>query len=631
MEEQPFTTENIINITIDSHKLSGSLNLLYQFHRANSSAIEILKKSITDLTTSTQDLKNSLTSLSGSFQSLETFKDSSQTKQKNLETQLNSIESFQTQAIKSIESKFPEISNQVLTELENLKNDHKQNLQQIKSSFQNKLKKSKTSILHSVELSRIEASDQLVDGKFERQNSENFENLSLRIGNVEDRLKRISIEEIFEKSENCELNQRILSKDPEEREDLLGELNLKYVQVIGEVGKLRELLRSFAKEPKEESIVLPALGYSTYSTRISELEKKIKVLDEQLKDLNKPSLSQSPVYINKRKTFTDYKSIEHKIQENSLENTDFHSKFEELSKKLSEKVSVWDLDNYFKDNIEKFLGIQENTIQNLESRIFKDLIDRSESIKSEVPSIPHENIELINPPPDLKNLIISINNTLSIHQATILEELQRFSSELKSFEAKTNKFSTNLQVQDLRTQDLLKRQQHFEDFQQEITSHTQKLQDRLNRNSLKSTEDLEKTLSHLQELEKVRSNVQEIIHKMQEGNKLHKRDYNTIQELKQLLESKTSKEEIDQKVDKNELKKMFRNLSKKVKNIQIDRVQSELKLIEEGGANDSMKKIEEPFITTRKLSSECLACGKDLTLQNKSISKLPSQYKVNGI
>ena len=196
---------------------------------------------------------------------------------------------------------------------------------------------------------------------------------------------------------------------------------------------------------------------------------------------------------------------------------------------------------------------------------------------------------------------------------------------------KINKFTTNLQVQDIRTQDLLKRQQHFEDFQQEITSHIQKLKDRLNKNSLKSTEDQEKTLTHLQELEKVRSNVQEIIHKVQEGNKLHKRDYNTIQELKHLLDSKTSKEEIDQKVDKNELKKMLRNLSKKVNNNQIDRVQSELRHIEEGGINESMKKMEEPFITTRRLSSECLACGKDLSMQNKSVNKLPSQYKVKGI
>jgi hypothetical protein len=41
-----------------------------------------------------------------------------------------------------------------------------------------------------------------------------------------------------------------------------------------------------------------------------------------------------------------------------------------------------------------------------------------------------------------------------------------------------------------------------------------------------------------------------------------------------------------------------------------------------------MKKLEEPLITTRKLSNECLACGRDLSVQNRSVSKLPAQYKV---
>ena len=41
-----------------------------------------------------------------------------------------------------------------------------------------------------------------------------------------------------------------------------------------------------------------------------------------------------------------------------------------------------------------------------------------------------------------------------------------------------------------------------------------------------------------------------------------------------------------------------------------------------------MKKLEEPLITTRKYSNECLTCGRDLANKKKSASKLPAQFKV---
>lgn len=588
MEDLNFSSENIISVSLDFKKLSGTLNLLYQFHRSNSSSIEILQKSVIDLTTTTEDLTKSLNFLSSSIKSLELFKESSQIKQKNLETQINSIEDLQIQGYKSLEKKLPEFSNQMLTELEKVKTEQKTNLQEIKSEIRQKLKKSKSSIMQSVELSRVEATEYAVEAKLVRQNSENFELLAMRLENVENSLKRLSYEENFDNSEEIELNKRILNQIPEERSDLVAELNLKYLSVINEVAKLREMLRSFAQVPKEES--LPAsTNYITYSTRISELEQKIKDMDENFKDLNNKPIQYSPLLDNKRNSYSALDKGKRKVREGLKglkELNEFQQNFVELNKKLEEKVSIVELENYIKVNIDKFLGFQESPVKDLENRIFKDLIDRSESLKSQnFRSISEENLDkplghaknvldsLSQEHPafedyykDLKNLIQNMTSTISLNQATTIEEIERFSSDLKTFEAKINKFSTTLQVQDLRIQDILKRQQHSEDFQQEISNHIQKFEDRLKRNSLKS-EDLEKNLIHLQELEKIRNNVQEIIHKVQEGNKLHKQDYNTIQELRKLLDSKTSKEDIDQKVDKNELKKIFRNLSSKVNNI----------------------------------------------------------------
>lgn len=633
MEDPSFNSENLIHLSIDFKKLSGTLNLLYQHNRANSSNIEVLQKSFLDLSSASQFTSNTLSSVKTAFEAFELFQQSSIQKQKNLETQIKSLEENFSASLKSIEKKLPELSNQFNSELDKLRFDQRNIIQEIKSKVERKIKKSKTSILQSVELSRVEAEPQH-DLNFNRQNSEIYEGLSARVEQIESSLKRVSFDEIFDNCEDLGMH-GFRRKSIEEKNDLIMELNLKYVQVVSEVAKLREMMRALANLDEEKPVDLN-VNYLTFSKRIENVEYQIRMMQEKVKESEKEFKVQTPNPLSqKRKSLTEL-AIQKAPEKSISSNLDLQKKLNELKSLIQEKVSFYDLNLFVKDQIEQVLGPNRNLVSQLESQIFKEIDHRSELsntdlAKSVLIEATEKSLEFKSSNQDqnlIKDLLKTVQDSLDKQHLLTTSELERLSNEIKIFDAKINKVTTAIQVQDIRTQDLSKRVQVLEDFRQEASDQIQKLVDRFKKTSIKSSEELEKTVTQLQEMEKIRNNVQEIIHKLQEGSKLHKRDYETIQELKSMLESKLSKEEIEQKVDKNDLKKMFRNLTKRVTANQIERIQSDIKTIEENGVNESIKKIDEPLITTRKLSYECLACGKDLSSQNKSVSKLPAHYKV---
>ena len=629
MEDTTFNSENLINLSIDFKKLSGTLNLLYQHNRTNSANIEVLQKSFIDLSSSSQFTSNTLSLIKTTFEAFDQFQQSSIQKQKNLETQIKSLEESFAASLKSLEKKLPDLSTQINSEIDKLKSDQKNLVQEIKSKIE---RNSKPSILQSVELSRVET-DLQHDLNFHRQNSEVYEGLNARVEQIETSLKRVSFEEIFDNIDDSAF-QKIRRKSIEEKNDLIMELNLKYMMVISEVAKLREMMRAVANLDEEKPVDLN-VNYLTFNKRIGNMEDQMRMMLEKVKESEKELKVQTPNPLSKKRKSLTELGIR-KTTEKTISNPDLLTKLNELKSLIQEKVSFYDLSLFVKDQIEQVIGPKQNLVSQLESQIFKEIDHRSElsntdlarSVIIEASEKSYEFKSMNEEQNTLKDLLKTVHESLDKQHLLTTSELERLSNEIKTFDAKINKLTTAIQVQDIRTQDQAKRVQVLEDFKQEANDQIEKLVDRFKKTSMKSSEELEKTMTQLQEMEKIRSNVQEIIQKLQEGSKLHKRDYETIQELKSVLESKLSKEEIEQKVDKNDLKKMFRNLSKRVTASQIERIQTDIKTIEENGVNESIKKCEEPLITTRRLSSECLACGKDLTSQNKSVSKLPAHYKV---
>ena len=569
MEDATFNAENLINFSIDFKKLSGTLNLLYQNNRMNSSNIEVLHNSFNELSSSSHQAITTLASIKSAFEAFDLFQQSSIIKQKNLETQIKSLEENFSVSLKSLEKRLPDISNQFNSEIDKLKFDNKNFIHEIKSKVERKLKKSKTLILQSVELSRVEV-DAQHDMNFHRQNSENFEILNARVEQIENNLKRVSFDEIFENSYDSVFN-TIRGKSLEEKNDLVLELNSKYMKVVAEVAKLREMIRTVAGLDEEKPIDLN-VNYLTFNKRIENLEREIFMMQEKEKEPEKEFKVFTPNPLSKKRKSLTELAIQKTSQKSIHINTDLVSKLSELKSQIQEKVSFYDLEMFVRDQIDQAIGQKRNLVSQLESQIFKEIDHRSELsntdlIKSTIIEISEKSYQTNSISEDqnfIKGLLKTVNESLDKQHLLTTAELERLSNELKNFESKLNKFTTNIQVQDIRTQDLAKRIQILEDFKQEANDHIKKIGDRFRKTSIKSSEEIEKNASQLQEMEKIRSNVQEIINKMQEGSKLHKRDYETIQQLKSMLESKLSKEEIEQKVDKNDLKKMFRNLTKRV-------------------------------------------------------------------
>ncbi|CAG9326848.1 unnamed protein product [Blepharisma stoltei] len=112
--------------------------------------------------------------------------------------------------------------------------------------------------------------------------------------------------------------------------------------------------------------------------------------------------------------------------------------------------------------------------------------------------------------------------------------------------------------------------------------------------------------TNIKMFEELRGNVSDVMTKIQEGTRLNQRDMQKINDVFLVLENKGNKEDIMQKVDKNELKKAYRYLCKK-----IDDLQKKLKAAEE--AKEVSKQKDDPTIFRQKLGMECLACGQDIS------------------
>jgi hypothetical protein len=107
----------------------------------------------------------------------------------------------------------------------------------------------------------------------------------------------------------------------------------------------------------------------------------------------------------------------------------------------------------------------------------------------------------------------------------------------------------------------------------------------------------------IKQLEELRQNVSGIMAKVQEGSKLNQKDLEKLNELYRQLEGKSDREEISQKVDKRDLNRAYRFLSKKIESLSKDMERTE---------RASTSQLEEPAALRKKLDAQCLACGQDV-------------------
>mmetsp|Transcript_8929 Transcript_8929/g.17254 ORF Transcript_8929/g.17254 Transcript_8929/m.17254 type:complete len:873 (+) Transcript_8929:27-2645(+) len=134
---------------------------------------------------------------------------------------------------------------------------------------------------------------------------------------------------------------------------------------------------------------------------------------------------------------------------------------------------------------------------------------------------------------------------------------------------------------------------------------------------IKKTQEQQVTQS-IKQLEELRYNVSEIMAKLQEGNKLNQRDLEKLNELYRMLEGKSDREEILQKVDKRDLNRAYRFLSKKIETLGKEVEKSE---------RASTSHVDEPAAVRKKLDAQCLACGQDI---NPIPLKLDREWKSWG-
>lgn len=145
---------------------------------------------------------------------------------------------------------------------------------------------------------------------------------------------------------------------------------------------------------------------------------------------------------------------------------------------------------------------------------------------------------------------------------------------------------------------------------------------------IKKTQDQQLTQS-IKQLEELRTNVSEIMMKLSEGSKLNQRDLEKLNELYRQLEGKSDREEILQKVDKRDLNRAYRFLSKKIESLSKDVERTD---------KVSTSHVDEPAAVRKKLEAQCLACGKDISPTPLKLDREwrswgrfpPNVYKVNS-
>jgi hypothetical protein len=163
-------------------------------------------------------------------------------------------------------------------------------------------------------------------------------------------------------------------------------------------------------------------------------------------------------------------------------------------------------------------------------------------------------------------------------------------------------------------------QKHEQNFKQ-LRSHLSKLAYDLEQSQLAFKKQNEINLSNsLRQLEELKSSVSDVMLKLREGNRLSQSDLNKITELYTLVENKGDKEDITNKVDKQELKKAYRFLTKRIESLH-----KELKKAEEMRLTSQSQ--DDPALFRKKQHEfECISCGQEIK-EHKDSSSVKREWR----
>lgn len=129
--------------------------------------------------------------------------------------------------------------------------------------------------------------------------------------------------------------------------------------------------------------------------------------------------------------------------------------------------------------------------------------------------------------------------------------------------------------------------------------------------------------NNLHQLEELKHSISDVMLKLREGSRLSQSDLNKLSELYTLVENKGDKQEITNKVDKQDLKKAYRFLTKRIELLHKELIKSE----ETRLVNQSH---DDPALFRKKLRDfECLSCGQEVKEHKEQLTS-KREWRPNG-
>jgi hypothetical protein len=111
--------------------------------------------------------------------------------------------------------------------------------------------------------------------------------------------------------------------------------------------------------------------------------------------------------------------------------------------------------------------------------------------------------------------------------------------------------------------------------------------------------------AHLKHLEEVKTDVGVVMAKVNEGARLNQRDYDMISELFMLVENKGEKSALNDKVNKDDLRKASKQLIQRINDLKASLYRLQF------AQEDTRHHAREAFLTKGHASTECLSCGNE--------------------
>lgn len=434
-----------------------------------------------------------------------------------------------------------------------------------------------------------------------------------RITRLEENMENVVVKEEMDGLYKELDDLRRILKGKIEKEEV-GEMLFKIGTIDEEIAKVKSsnltLTNSHSRSPKFVEIVtdvketVPTVDLD----KLLELEASVKAINENIS-----SIQQTLPLKAFRSEFEEIFNLKgNTISKNSAQVNSLD--VEERLKQIEDRLNVYhyDIQRFKKDvrskspdEVNEFHKIIENSVENQVANMRLELNNRYEELydiisrpsnEGEISNIHILRGVLVKVQKDTKELaekLTKIEDTIDKHQSPAADEIKE--DEVEEIDStNSKKMLTSIK----------RHEGLFKIMKDQITKIYSELEIHQQNSKKQSDANINTSLKMFEEL---RSNVGDVMSKISEGTRLNQRDMQKINDVFVVLEAKGNKEDIMQKVDKNELKKTYRYLSKK-----IDDLQRKLKVAEEN--KEISKPRDDPTMFKQKLGMECLACGQELSI-----------------